>query len=176
MSSLFLKHIVEHGKTFYDRITFLKVSFLKVSFLKILTNQNKQIKALTAGTRGLNLSVKWPVVMCIDFQIWYWAHPWHFWGFGQEEYKRRPTYSVSEYFKVINHVNKRLDKICYVLLPEQLFLHNEQEARFEFRFLGLCPRTWLCRGLARPDSISPSPSPLLEPKGAPQRGDLPWGG
>lgn len=103
---------------------------------KTLTNQSKQIKALTTGTWGLNLCGKCSVLICPDYQIWSWAHPGHFWGSGQE-YKRRPTYSVSEYFQVINHVNKRFDKIYSILLPEQLFLHNEQEARFEFRFLGL---------------------------------------
>lgn len=64
------------------------------------------------------------------------AHPRHLWGLGQE-CKRSPTYPVSEYVNVISHVNKLFDKICSILLPGQLFLHNEQEAGLEFRFLRL---------------------------------------
>lgn len=41
-----------------------------------------------------------------------------------------------QYFEVINHVNKLFSEICSLLLSGQLLLHNDQEAGFEFRFLG----------------------------------------
>ena len=81
---------------------------------------------------------------------------------------------MSKYFKVINHiliVNRLFNKIRSILLPGQLFLHNDQEARFGFRVLGFSvlpesvvirgelvpspPLAWPCaaRTFARPDSV-----------------------
>ena len=87
-----------------------------VTFLKILMDQNtcQQTKAWVARTQGLNVNFRGPVIICKCL--------------------------VSKYFKVINHVHELLSKISPILLPGQLFLHNE----LNLGFLGsrFCLKVW----------------------------------
>lgn len=94
----------EHDKTVYESIT----------FLKILTNQSN----ISFDGRYTGTYHECPVVS--DHVYWFpdliRGLPLTFLGSGQE-YNRRPTFPVSEYFKVINHIDKLLNKICLTVIP-----------------------------------------------------------
>ena len=72
---------------------------------------------------------------------------------------------MSKYLKVINQVNKLLNKICSILLGRHIYLLKIWKARFKWRVSSQAPwssaqgsvgRSGLCAPLASPPASLPS--------------------
>ena len=84
-----------------------------------------------------------------------------------QEYKWKPTYPMSKYWKLIQQANELLDKMCSTLLPWQTCLHSDLGGQLQIQ---ICwtpefhARTWQYRELCLQLVLClPSHSPALSP-------------
>lgn len=78
-----------------------------------------------------------------------------------QEYKWKPTYPISKYWKLIQQANELLDKMCSTLPPWQTYLHSDLGGQLQIQVCwtpGFHARTRQCGELCLP-SHSPAVSP-----------------
>lgn len=83
------------------------------------------------ANKGISMAGPWGLVRALYLIV----HPaWHLWILGQNTKEAQAT--CIWIFESENHINRQFDKSGSIFLRWQLYLHNDQEAGFEFWFLG----------------------------------------
>lgn len=113
------------------------------------------MKVVELCSLGLkHFPIPWTKYTALETWVGMWVYEW------------RPTYHMHKHSKVINQRNKLFSKICSILLPWQLYLHNDLEGIQNFPIpCNSHQMTWQCRkiwpwlpSLSCPSSLSTSSS------------------